>query len=62
MNIKSYNSLGNLAIAVVQGPKLYSEGKALLDSAISEYDQALFGVAANMIIGSTLPDEHADLI
>ena len=33
---------------------MYKEGKALLDTAIIEYDQALFGMAASLIIGIAL--------
>jgi hypothetical protein len=37
---------------MVEGPKMYKDAKDLLDTAIVEYDQALFGLAAGLIIGA----------
>jgi hypothetical protein len=41
---------------MVEGPKMYKEAKDLLDTAIVEYDQALFGLAAGLIIGAPLQE------
>ena len=47
------HDLGNLYATIKEGPKLYTDGKALLENAIQEYDQALFSMAANITIRST---------